>query len=198
MASNAIKNIQAIMAATAKPARTALNVTQLRRLESNVRDVQPFLTLMRKALENSDGKVMHPEKPPKATRRKKAVQVFLSHVSKEKPFVRKLGHKLSELGYKIWLDEWKIKVGQLIPKEIQDGLRSSKFVVVVLSKRSVGSKWVEREWMAKYWGQVQSGKVSVLPILLQDCEIPELLKGVKYADFRSEFAVGLASLIDAM
>jgi hypothetical protein len=41
-----------------------------------------------------------------------------------------------------------------------------------------------------------SGKgVAVLPVLIEDCELPELLKDRVYADFRGDFEVGLQKLL---
>lgn len=69
---------------------------------------------------------------------------------------------------------------------------------MVLSDNSNQSKWVEREWHTKYWAEVQSGQVKVLPILLKDCEIPELLKMKKYADFRNNHNDGLDDVLLAI
>lgn len=101
-------------------------------------------------------------------------------------------------GYIPWLDEWDIKVGESIPEKISNGLQEADFVIVILSEDSVSSKWVEREWQTKYWGEIEKGQVNVLPLLLKDCKIPELLKTKKYADFRGDFNSGLSSLLEAL
>jgi hypothetical protein len=68
-------------------------------------------------------------------------------------------------------------------------------VLVILSKHSIDSKWVEREWEAKYWDEVQSGEVKVIPVLLEECDIPQLLKTKKYANFVSDYANGLDEIL---
>ena len=41
-----------------------------------------------------------------------------------------------------------------------------------------------------------SGKgVAVLPVLIEDCELPSLLKDRVYADFRRDFNAGLQKLL---
>jgi hypothetical protein len=72
---------------------------------------------------------------------------------------------------------------------------AADFVVVVLSEHAVHSRWVEREWHAKYWSEVEAGHIQVLPVLLRDCEIPELLKTKKYADFRENYNDGLEDVL---
>ena len=121
--------------------------------------------------------------------------VFLSHSSADKPFVRKLAIDLMKSGYDVWLDEWDVLVGECILTGIEGGILKSDYAVIVLSPKAVASGWVDREWKAKYWTEVDEGKVSVLPLLLKDCEIPELLKTKRYADFRGDYRSGLTDLL---
>ncbi len=113
----------------------------------------------------------------------KGKKVFISYSSKDYNFAVMLAVDLSNAGHSPWLDEFKILVGQSIPQEISVGLKDCDFVFVLLSSNSVNSHWVEREWQTKYWNEVETGKIKVIPILIEKCEIPELLKTKKYADF---------------
>src|SRR3990172_23938 len=122
-------------------------------------------------------------------------KIFISHSSKDKEFVRQLGRDLAEFGHHPWLDEWEIKVGECIPTKIQQGLADSDYLILVLSQHSVESGWVEREWKDKYWEEVEKGKVLILPVIVQECIIPRLLKTKCYADFRSSYAVGFSRLV---
>jgi len=128
----------------------------------------------------------------------KGMTVFISHSSLDKGFARQLSTDLSAFGHDPWLDEWQIKVGESIPEKIATGLEAADYILVVLSANSVTSKWVEREWHAKYWDEVSKGQVAVLPVLLTDCTIPTLLKTKKYADFRSDYNNGLDDILAAL
>jgi len=125
-------------------------------------------------------------------------EVFISHSSKDKNFAKWLAVDLANTGHKPWLDEWDIKVGESIPKRINEGIRDCDFVVVILTDNSVRSNWVETEWQAKYWDEIQVGEVKVIPALFSDCEIPTLLKMKKYADFRESYSDGFEDLILAV
>lgn len=120
--------------------------------------------------------------------------LFLSHSSHDKEFARKLSADLRELGHQPWLDEWEIRVGDCIISAIETGIERADYVIIVLSRNSVASGWVEREWKSKYWQEIEDARTRVLPVLIEDCEIPVLLKTKKYADFRLNHSVGLASL----
>lgn len=121
-------------------------------------------------------------------------KIFLSHSTKDKPFVKKLAQSLWNLGHTVGLDIWDILVGDKIVSKIEADIESADFVAVVLSKNGLESGWVETEWQAKYWDEIQRREILVLPIRLDDCEIPFLLRGRKYADFRVRYEVGLVAL----
>ncbi len=125
-------------------------------------------------------------------------RVFLSHSSKDKDFVRKLAADLTEVGHSPWLDEWEIRVGDCIITRVEGGIRECDYVVIVLSKSAVESTWVNREWKAKYWEEIESGKKLVLPVLLETCERPPLLASRLYADFRQSYLLGFTKLVDAL
>ena len=60
---------------------------------------------------------------------------FISHASEDKQeFVRPLAETLTELGLKIWYDEFELKVGDSLRGSIDRGLVNSKYGIVVLSK----------------------------------------------------------------
>ncbi|PPQ47382.1 toll/interleukin-1 receptor domain-containing protein [Paenibacillus peoriae] len=122
-------------------------------------------------------------------------KVFISHSSKDKTIARLIATDLAEAGHNPWLDEWRIKVGESIPRSISIALKESEYVLVILSKNSVESRWVQEEWYSKYWDEIEAGMVKVVPILIEDCQIPELLKTKKYADFRGEYSRALRELL---
>lgn len=124
--------------------------------------------------------------------------LFISHSSKDKEFVVKLANDLKALCYDIWFDEWEIKVGECIPTKIEEGIVNSNYVILVLSSNSISSNWVEKEWKTKYWDEINTKQIMVLPILINDCEIPVLLKTKKYADFRKNYAIGLVELTSSI
>lgn len=72
-------------------------------------------------------------------------QLFLSHSSKDNEFVEKLRQSLKADGYNVWYDDWEIRVGDSIIQKINDGISESDFLIIVLSKNSVNSKWVREE-----------------------------------------------------
>ena len=129
---------------------------------------------------------------------KPKTKIFLSHSSKDNNFVEELAKKLSADGYSVWYDEWEIKVGDSIVQKINEGISESDFLIVVLSKNSVNSKWVKEELNVSTLKNIQSNGVFILPILLDNCKIPLFLTDKKYADFSSDSKYAYGELIHAI
>jgi TIR domain len=125
-------------------------------------------------------------------------KIFLSHASADKGFVRGLAVDLGEIGHQPWLDEWEILGGESIPARIAESVEQADFMIVVLSKWAVESNWVEQEWQAKFWSEVNDRKITVIPILIDECNIPVLLRAKKYIDFRSNYTDALKILSNSI
>ena len=122
-------------------------------------------------------------------------KAFICYSSADKAFVQRLAKALEESDVSVWVDEKEILVGDDIRSKIEEGLNASDYLVIVLSPDSVESPWVAKELDAKLIEEVEAHKVTVLPLLHHECEIPPLLKGKHYADFRADFARGLRELL---
>ena len=122
-------------------------------------------------------------------------RVFISHASQDKRFVRKLVAELKKHRLNVWLDEQEIQIGDSIVSKISGGLRDSDYLVAVLSKASVASPWVQAELNSALMDQISNKGTAVLPVLIEDCDVPALLRDRLYADFRGNFEAGLAKLL---
>lgn len=90
--------------------------------------------------------------------------VFISHASEDKDAVaRPLRDALALLGVTVWLDEAQIKIGHSLRRKIDDGIRSSRFGVVVLSKNFFRKGWTNHELDGLVTRTV-AGEQSLLPI----------------------------------
>jgi hypothetical protein len=124
--------------------------------------------------------------------------VFLSHSSRDSHLAQRVAIDLKMSGIDVWFDEWEIKVGHSISQKIQQGLESADFVVVILTRSSIASGWVEKEWQSRIGEEASSRNVVILPVLAEDCQIPLLLHDKHYADLRNNYEAGIRKLIDAV
>jgi predicted peroxiredoxin len=123
---------------------------------------------------------------------------FISHSAKDKPFVRKLAADLVANGVKVWLDEQRILVGDSIPEKIAQGLAESDIFLIVVSQNSVASSWVKKELSNALVHEIERRKVTVMPIKIDDAQVPDSINDKAYADFRGSYDEGLNRLLQSI
>jgi hypothetical protein len=110
--------------------------------------------------------------------------IFLSHTSADKPFVRQIRKDLLERGVpRAWLDEAEIEIGDSLMAKIEEGMKQTRYIGVVLSAKSVDAPWVKKELEIAMSREMASGEVVVLPLLYGKCRLPAFLEGKLYGDF---------------
>lgn len=112
--------------------------------------------------------------------------IFLSHSHADKSFVDKIASDLRKGGYYVWTDDAEIKIGDSLIDKIREGINKVAYVGAVISKNSISSEWVKREIEIALTQEIEGKKVKVLPILLDNVDLPGFLLGKKFADFRDE------------
>lgn len=71
---------------------------------------------------------------------------FIAHATADKDEVaRPLAEELQRRGYRIWYDEWTLKIGDSLGRKIDAGLASSRYGVVVLSPSFFARTWPKKE-----------------------------------------------------
>ena len=126
------------------------------------------------------------------------MKFFLSHSSKDKDFVRKVAEDLFINGYEVWFDEWELDWGDSLFEKIEEGIKESNFLIIVISSNSIKSRWVNNELKAALSNENESNTPFILPILYDDCEVPLFLKDKIYIDFRDDYDKGIKSGISSI
>ncbi|WP_222166291.1 toll/interleukin-1 receptor domain-containing protein [Edaphocola aurantiacus] len=94
----------------------------------------------------------------------KQYDFFISHASEDKDsFVRPLADILKAKGLSIWYDEFELKIGDSLRKKIDEGLKLSKYGIVVLSRDFFKKNWTEYELNGMVAKEMYGIKV-ILPI----------------------------------
>jgi hypothetical protein len=126
------------------------------------------------------------------------MSIFISYSHKDKDFVDKLGLKLVAKRIKVFIDRWEMKLGDSITNKIQDAITDASFLMVILSKNSIASDWCKREITTGLMLELDKRRIVVLPVLIEDCEIPLFLRDKFYADFRTSFDDGLSTILESL
>jgi hypothetical protein len=90
--------------------------------------------------------------------------VFISHAAEDKAEVAEpLCEALEDLGLRVWLDSHELTVGDSIREKIEEGLRNSRYGIVVLSPIFFQKAWAMQELSALF-ALEERGRKSILPI----------------------------------
>ena len=103
-------------------------------------------------------------------------KLFLSHSSIDKPFVRELRKSLYSI-CETFFDETDIYYGQSITGRVNEELINSHALVLILSKNSSESEWVQKEWAS-----MLHMKKTIIVVRIDDEPVPPLLADIKYID----------------
>jgi hypothetical protein len=112
-------------------------------------------------------------------------KAFLSHQSRDKPFVTGLATCLRANGIDVFLDTWDIAGGDSIPAEIEAALSECDLFLYVLSPAALSSKWVEVEYHAFLYRKLNDQTLRIIPILRETALAPPLIAPLKALDFRA-------------
>jgi formylglycine-generating enzyme required for sulfatase activity len=108
-------------------------------------------------------------------------QVFISYSRKDLSFVDKLAADLKNAGVDVWYDVSGIGGGSRWRSEIENALRNSQYVIVVLSPDAITSEWVEREFLF-----ASNLKRKIIPLMYRSCELPLNYLDLNYIDVQGE------------
>lgn len=127
-----------------------------------------------------------------------SMPIFISYSHKDKQFVDKLAMQLVHRNVNVWLDRWELAVGDSIVDRVQEAVDGSSALLVILSKASTGSEWCKRELSAGLLRELEERRVVVMPVMLEDCDVPVFARGKMFADFRASFDDGLRSVVEGI
>ncbi|NCR73586.1 MAG: toll/interleukin-1 receptor domain-containing protein [Microcystis aeruginosa LG13-12] len=107
--------------------------------------------------------------------------VFICHASEDKPgVVEPLVDAFEQANISYWYDKAEIKWGDSITKKVNEGLRISHFVIVVISKAFLSKNFPQTELYSTLTREISSGEVKILPLIVKynDEEKREILESL--------------------
>ena len=122
------------------------------------------------------------------------LNVFLSHSSKDRAIVTRVARELREMALEPWLYEQDIGPGKSIPQELNKALARAAYFLLFWSEAALNSRWVRSEFDAAFFMRADQESVLIVPVLLDDTELPPLLKPISHMDFRRSINAGIARL----
>lgn len=127
-------------------------------------------------------------------RQRRNGNIFISYNYQDKQFVNKLVQSLKLKRFNIIYDDEIVKVGDVIKDKIFNTIDNSDIVIIVLSDKINSDTFLKYEL-----DYAKEKNKRILPIVLDpNSQIPEQLKGIKYADFSEEYEKSLDLLTKSL
>ena len=114
-----------------------------------------------------------------APQSKPGYDVFLSYSREDEARVSAVHDALQRTQLSVWRDTGQIVAGDSFISGIESGLGCSRCVVVFCSAAAIASKWVQREWNVAL-----TLNTRIIPVRLDDSELPLMLRTLDYIDLR--------------
>jgi hypothetical protein len=127
------------------------------------------------------------------------VEIFLSYAQEDKDEVENLYQRLSNAGFKPWMDKKDILPGERWKSSIHRAVQSSDFFLVCLSVNSVNKRgFLQKEIKdaLDIWQEKLESDIYLIPVRLEDCETPETLGDFQWVNLFEED--GWARLVQAI
>jgi hypothetical protein len=129
------------------------------------------------------------------------LQVFISHRAGHEKFAEALANRLGQEGILPWFDKWEIQAGDSVPGKIEEGLRDSMAFIPIVTADYQEGRWATDELHNAIAKRVEE-EYKIIPVLLEHCERPELIRHLRYVDFSKQdpetFESKFGELIDGI
>ena len=115
----------------------------------------------------------------------KAVDVFISYHHDDISWAQAVYAELEMRRFSVWVDFALLKPGDLFAQKIEDPIGRARNVVLLCSAAAMASGWVRQEYYRVIGLSTASpGGARIIPILINDTEIPGFLQTRQYVDWR--------------
>lgn len=123
---------------------------------------------------------------------------FLSHAGRDKDLVKEVAKRVMLAGRDVFLDEWSIEFGESIPGAIEKALRDSEAFVLFWSEHALSSSWTVKEYRSAVSRFLDDDDRVLLVVRLDDTDVPELIRDMKWIDARNGDVDGVANALMGM
>lgn len=115
----------------------------------------------------------------------KTLDVFISYHHEDISWARAVHAWLELRHFSVWVDFALLRPGDLFAQEIEDAIGMARNVILLCSPAAMTSGWVRQEYYRVIGLSTTSpGGARIIPILINDAELPGFLQTRQYVDWR--------------
>jgi hypothetical protein len=113
------------------------------------------------------------------------MQAFLSYeYTRNQEYVDELAAELRKREITPFTNDLQLALGDKLIEQLDKALRDCDFAIAVLTKEYVESDWLQKELFALYMKEKLMKTDYLLPILVEDCEVPRYIDKEKICDLK--------------
>ncbi|MBK8022107.1 MAG: TIR domain-containing protein [Chloroflexi bacterium] len=110
------------------------------------------------------------------------MQVFISYKHENDSFIKALKERIQGAGFDVWIDRDLLRAGEDWRQEIDNAIKASFCVVVVMSPGAFESQYVTYEW-----AYALGIGLRVLPVMVDGTKMHPRMETIQYIDFTDHF-----------
>ncbi|HLG95307.1 MAG TPA: toll/interleukin-1 receptor domain-containing protein [Bryobacteraceae bacterium] len=115
--------------------------------------------------------------------------IFLCHTGADKAWVEQLAERIENVPFEdrhlgVVFDKWDFVKGKNVVLEIDDHIDKCRFIGLVISKAMLEAEWPTMERTIAVWSDPSGRAGRVIPILLENVDLPPSLRIRNWIDFR--------------
>ncbi len=115
--------------------------------------------------------------------------IFLCHTGADKPWVESLAERIELVPYEdrhlgVIFDKWDFPKGGNIVLDIDNHIDECRFIGLVVSKAMLAAEWPTLERTIAVWSDPSGRQGRVLPLLIENLDLPPSLRVRNWIDFR--------------
>ncbi len=120
---------------------------------------------------------------------------FFSYSHRDSDVVLSVANELRAYGLSFFLDVWSLRLGDVIPREIEHALSRSKCGIVFFSEAALHSSWCRAEYDRMLSQTMRDACFRLIPIRLDKIELPGFAHDRLYYDLSTFSQVALSDLM---
>lgn len=121
---------------------------------------------------------------------------FISYSHADKPLAAELAAALAARGYRVWIDEGELKVGDSLVEAVACAINQVDFLIALVSDASATSNWCTKEIALAMTGEIAQHGITVLPCRVGDVTMPPTLADKLYLQVNQDAAGEAADRLD--
>jgi hypothetical protein len=125
-------------------------------------------------------------------------KVFVTYAGADLALVSPVVEGLQNLGIDVWFAPERLRAGSRITESLSEQLHAADVVIYFLSRQTVSSSWAQGEFRTALMRRIK-GESLILPVILDDVEVPPLLRDIQWVDMRdANVSAAVVRLADAI